>query len=177
MEQDMPGSSLISALNPLKSRGTISEELLLPTYQNRLRVVGRHLDLNEYRSVSLMDVEGGILVRASSPKRHAPELLEFPDEAFLEIVRTAIQSRGSRKRVKTRSELIPTGYEDFFRALGYELDRRLAKSVTLHECQESIFLAGLEKGDPTSHVFSSFDVMLGPDEIQLILDSAFRRRG
>jgi hypothetical protein len=173
----MPGSSLISALNPLKSRGTISEQLLLPTYQNRLRVVGRHLDLHEYRVISLLDVEGGILVRANSAKRHAPELLEFPDDAFVEMVRNGIQSRGSRKRSKTRNDLFPTGYEDFLRALGYELDRRMAKWVTLHECQEAVFVAGLEKGDPTANSFSSFDVMLGSEEIQVILDEAFRRRG
>ncbi len=173
----MATGSLIGALNPLKTKTSIPEKLYLPTYQNRLRLVGRHLDMNEYRSVSILDVEGGILARALSPRKHTPELLEFPDDAFGELVRDAIQARNSRKRVRTRSMILPTGYEDMLRALGYELDQRLAKSITVHEAQESLFVAGLAATDHTTGTFSPFDFSLDAYAVQNMLDAAFKRRG
>jgi hypothetical protein len=172
----MPTGSLIGALNPLKSRTSIPEQLFLPTYQNRLRLVGRHLDVNDYRSMSILDVDGGILVRAVSPSAHTPELLEFPDDAFTELVRSAIQARGSRKKTRKGATIVPTGYEDLLRALGWELDQRLAKSITIHEAQSSLFVAGLAAGDNATGSFSPFDFTLNEADVQAILDAAFGRR-
>lgn len=177
MEVRMPTGSLIGALNPLKSKTTIPEHLYLPTYQNQLRLVGRHLDTNGYRSISILDVEGGLLVRAFSAKRHDSELLEFPDDAFGEMVRDGIQGRGRRKRTGKHATIVPTGYEDLLRALGWELDQRLAKAVTLHESHSTIYIAGLNATDHKSGSFSPFDMTLGVNEIQMVLDAAFRRRG
>jgi hypothetical protein len=172
----MPTGSLIGALNPLKTKTSIPEQLFLPTYQNRLRLVGRHLDVNEFKSACILDVEGGILVRALGSRMHTPELLEFPDDAFKEMVRSAIQSRGRRKRIRTKSVILPTGYEDLLRALGYELDQRMAKSITVYETQETLFGAGLAAGDNSTGSFSPFDFVLSAEDIQEMLDAAFKRR-
>src|SRR5687768_4036212 len=67
------------------------ERLLAPTYQNRLRVIGRHLDLQGFRAASLLEVEGGILARAFHPERHAMELLEFPDDGFRRMMVDAVR--------------------------------------------------------------------------------------
>jgi hypothetical protein len=166
----------MGALNPLKTRTTIPEHLLLPTYQNQLRIIGRHLDMNDYRAISVLDVEGGILVRASTARRHESELLEFPDNAFVEMVRDAIKARGRRKKVNRNTALVPTGYEDLLRALGYELDQRLAKSITLHEGQQSLYVAGLAASKNANGTFSPFDMALTEADIQAMLDAAFRRR-
>jgi len=172
----MPPGSIIGALNPLRNRNAIPEQLFLPTYQNRLRLVGRHLDINDYRSVCILDVEGGILVRAFSPRAHTSELLEFPDDAFVEMVRSSIQARGSRKRARKGSPVVPTGYEDLLRALGWELDQRLAKAITIQENSNSLFVAGLAAGDNATGAFSPFDYLLGEAEVQAMLDAAFARR-
>ncbi len=172
----MPTGSLIGALNPLKSKSTVPEQLFVPTNQNRLRVIGRYLDVNEYKSICVLDVEGGLLVRAMSPRKHVPELLEFPDDAFIQMVRDAIQARGTRKRTRARTDIVPTGYEDLLRALGYELDQRVAKSITIHEGQSSLFVAGLQASDQMSGSFSPFEFVLTPQDIDSMLDVAFRRR-
>jgi len=172
----MPTGSLIGALNPLKAKNPIPDQLLLPTYQNQLRLIGRHLDTNDYRAISLLDVEGGILVRAFTSRRHESELLEFPDNAFAEMVRDGVDGRGRRKKVSRNTALVPTGYEDLLRAIGYELDQRLAKAVTLHEGTQAIYLAGLAASENANGVFSAFDMSLAERDIQAILDAAFRRR-
>src|SRR5690554_1679875 len=170
----MPPGSIIGALNPLRNRNSIPEQLFLPTYQNRLRLVGRHLDLNDYRAVSILDVEGGILVRAFSLRAHTSELLEFPDDVFIEQVRASIGARGGRKRVRKGASIVPTGYEDLLRALGWELDQRLAKAITIHENSTTLFVAGLAAGDNATGSFSPFDFTLGEADIQAILDAAFK---
>ncbi len=176
-ENDMPTGSLMGALNPLKSRNAIPDHLRFPTYQNQLRLIGRHLDTNGYRSISLLDVEGGILVRAFTARKHESELLEFPDSAFDQMVKDAIEGRGRRKKVGRKHAVVPTGYEDFLRALGYELDQRVAKSITLHESPDSWFVAGIAGSDNSNGVFSPFDMTLREAEVNAVLDAAFRRRG
>ena len=172
----MPTGSLIGALKPLKPRNQVPDQLFLPTYQNQLRIIGRHLDSNNYRSISILEVEGGFLVRAFSARRHTPELLEFPDEGFTEMVKEAIKARGKAKNVERHSALVPTGYEDLLRAMGYELDQRIAKSVTLHEGPKSLYIAGLEAVENSNGSFSHFDSSFDPVAVQTVLDAAFSRR-
>jgi DNA-binding NtrC family response regulator len=57
-----------------------------PTYQNRLRVIGRQIDRYRYRSVNIVEVAGGFLVRAIASDQRAPEALEFPDSDFPHLV-------------------------------------------------------------------------------------------
>lgn len=173
----MPTGSLMGALKPLKSKNSIPDQLLLPTYQNQLRIIGRHLDTNGYRSISLLDVEGGILVRAFTTRKHESELLEFPDNAFNQMVRDAIQGRGRRKKSDRKTPVVPTGYEDLLRALGYELDQRMAKSITIHESPDSLFVAGLAASDHSNGTFSPFTMSLSGNDVDAVLDAAFRRRG
>ncbi len=173
----MATGSLMSALNPMRSKTSMPEQLLLPTYQNQLRIIGRHLDTNGYRSISLLDVEGGILVRAFTSRRHESELLEFPDTAFGDTIREAIQGRSHRKSVSRKTALIPTGYEDLLRAIGYEIDQRIGKAIALHEANGFIFIAGLSASEKSNGSFSPFEMMLTPEDVRSILDSAFRRRG
>ncbi len=172
----MHGSGLIGALNPVRSRSAIPEELFLPTYQNRLRVIGRHLDLGEYRHVTILEVDGGFLARAFSPRHHAPELLEFPNETFSGLITEAIRARGRTKKVRRKSPLLPTGYEDFLRALGFELDQRAVKSLVVTECEDHIFVSGLEQVGVSNGGFAMFDDILTSTNVDRILDSAFRRR-
>ena len=172
----MPTGSLIGALKPLKPRNHVPEQLFLPTYQNQLRITGRHLDTNNFRSLSILEVEGGFLVRAFSARRHTPELLEFPDDAFTEMVKEAIKARGKVKNVERHSLLVPTGYEDLLRAMGYELDQRLAKSLTIHEGPTKLYVAGLEAVENSNGSFSHFDTSYNEAAVQAVLDAAFSRR-
>lgn len=172
----MQGSGLIGALNPVRSRSAIPEELFLPTYQNRLRVIGRHLDLGEYRNVVIVEVDGGFLARGFNPRQHTPELLEFPNDSFEGLITEAVRARGRSKKVRRKSLVLPTGYEDFLRALGYELDQRESKSIVVTECDDHIFVAGLEQVGGSNGGFGPFDETLASEQIDALLDTAFRRR-
>lgn len=51
--------------------------LLAPTYQNRLRTIGRQLDVDGYRSIVLFEVDGGFVSRAVHRRQRDILLLEF----------------------------------------------------------------------------------------------------
>ncbi len=106
----------------------ISPSLLAATYQNRLRTVGRELDVNGYRSIILLQVEGGFLVRAVNRVSRDLELLEFPDDEFPERMIAATEARGDGERPESPSPLAPTGYEDLMRGVGRWLDELNALS-------------------------------------------------
>lgn len=172
----MAHRSLARALNPLKSRADLPDDLFRPTYQNRLRVIGRHLDDGDYRAVHLLEVEGGILARATRHQQVMSDLLEFPEASFRALIVEAVRKRGNRRPTNLHSPLIPTGYEDFLRALGHHLDGRISRMIAMMECDDFVFLSGMEQPGGTLSSFAPFTLSLREPEIVDLLDSAFRRR-
>lgn len=157
--------------------GMLKPELFEPTYQNRLRVIGRHLDVGGYRWINLMEVEGGLLVRAFDRGSSQSELMEFPDNSFRAMMEDALGTRGVGDHGIVKSELAPTGYEDILRAIGFQLDRRVAKMVAIVECRTLMFVTGMEHQETsTGSVYAQFDFVLSPQHVQTVLDAAFRRR-
>lgn len=155
----------------------VPDELVQPTYQNRLRVIGRQLDLYRYHSINISEVGGGFLVRALAAGGRVPEALEFPDRDFAQSVMNAIAARGEKEHPRTITPLLPTGYEDFLRALGYHLDRRVAEAVTITELDGFIAVGGVAKAEGIGHTtIEPFQQLLRHDEIAYLLDQAFRRR-
>jgi hypothetical protein len=153
------------------------ERLLAPTYQNRLRAIGRHLDLHRYRSMHLLEVQGGILVRALHADRQQMELLEFPEDAFPQMLREAIAARESGEHARLTSALLPTGYEDALRAIGYEMDLLVVKMIAIVECPSRLLVSG-QRHEETSagSVFVPFDESLSAADVRATLDAAFQRR-
>lgn len=151
--------------------------LLEPTYQNRLRVIGRHLDVGGYRWMHLMEVEGGLLVRAFDRAATRGELLEFPDDSFRPMMEDALRERGSGQHRFVSSSVAPTGYEDILRAIGFQLDQRVVKMVSIVESRALIFVTGIELQETTAgSVYQQFDFALSPEHVRTLLDAAFRRR-
>lgn len=172
----MAHRSLARALNPLKSRADLPDDLFRPTYQNRLRVIGRHLDDGNYRAVHLLEVEGGILVRATRYQQVVSDLLEFPEQSFRSLIVDAVRKRGNHRPTMMHSPLFPTGYEDFLRALGHQLDERISRAIALIECDDFVFLSGMEQPGGTLSSFAPFARSLREPEIVAMLDDAFHRR-
>lgn len=154
------------------------QALLQPTYQNRLRVIGDHLDEGRYQAISVFEIEGGFIVRATRHGARRPEALEFPDDQFPELMRKAIDTRGERQSYARRQSVLPTGYEDFLRALGFLLDNQMASNIMLCELAEYILVTGNEPSNATSgHIaVRPFERYLRPDDIQRVLDDSFSRR-
>lgn len=153
----------------------LSARLRQPTYQNRMRVIGREMDVSEYRTVSLWEVGGGFLVRGTRRGRRSPEALEFLDRDLPQLVE--VTARGDGERRQPTSTLTPTGYEDLLRAIGRGLDEQTAEAITFNELSTSIVVAGLAKMDGTAHATPlPFEWILDADDIAHILDDAFRQR-
>ncbi len=172
--QSIPAPQLV---RPHVTSADIPDGLVRPTYQNRLRVIGRQLDLYGYRSANLLEVGGGFLVRALPPGSRTPEALEFPDRDFPQLVAGAIAARGEGGRRRSTSALLPTGYEDFLRALGCQLDGQLAEAVTVTDLDTFVAVGGVGKAQgPAQPVVMPIRSLLRPDDLAYLLDEAFRRR-
>jgi len=153
----------------------VSDKLLQPTYQNRMRVIGREMDVGGYHSVSLLEVGGGFLVRATRSDRRAAEGLEFLDRDFPQLV--ALTSRGDGERRQRPGGLLPTGYEDLLRAIGRKLDDHLAESVAFVELSQAVLVWGMSGYDVPAHAgLVPFEWLLTTDDITLLLDEAYRLR-
>jgi hypothetical protein len=156
--------------------GPVAERLYFPTYQNRLRVIGRQLDLARCRGLSLLEISGGFLVRAATPDARTPATWEFPYGDFEGLIAGAIAARGEPARPRVHP-LLPTGYEDFLRALGHRLDEEYAEAVTVTELDGFVAVGGV--GLAAAHGRSTaapFQWLLRPDDVAALLDEAFRRR-
>lgn len=165
------------AVSPYLTSVRIPDELLQPTYQNRLRAIGRQLDLYRYQSINVSEVSGGFLVRTMPAGSRVPEALEFPDRDFPQLVMNAIAARGEGERQKQATPLLATGYEDFLRALGYHLDLQMAEAVTITELEGFIAVGGVAKAEGLGHTtIEPFQQLLRRDEITYLLDKAYNRR-
>jgi DNA-binding response OmpR family regulator len=167
-----------SALTPLPLAGAdLPEALTQPTYQNRLRVIGRQLDLYNYQSANVLEVAGGFLVRAMSPRSRTPEALEFPDRDFPTLVVNAAHARGEGERKRTPLPLLPTGYEDFLRAVGRRLDEQHAEAVTLSDLGTFIAVGGVSVAEAYEQTrIGPLQWLMRDEDITFLLDESYRLR-
>ncbi len=157
---------------------TPNQALLRPTYQNRLRVIGHHLDIGQFRDAAVLEIDGGFIVRATAPDKRRPQALEFPDTDFARLMQEALNYRGHGQKYNSHSKNLPTGYEDFFRALGYLLDNQTAVGITVCELDSHILVAGSQPDrSVVGHkALIHFERYLTLDNVQKLLDDAFKRR-
>jgi hypothetical protein len=155
---------------------SVPEPLRQPTYQNRLRVIGRQLDQYGYKSINLVEVRGGFVARCLPPKSRVPEALEFSDRDFPQLM-AGTYTTNANAEPRFTPNLLPTGYEDFLRALGHRLDERGAEAITIAEFDSLVVVGGLVRAEGyTDTVINPFHEMMRREEIELLLDEAFRRR-
>jgi hypothetical protein len=151
-----------------------------PTYENKLRLIGRHLDLNGMRSVKILEVPGGLLARVVGADGITDELLEFPDAGFEQLFERAVNLRNpqeERDDLRLKSAIIPTSYEDVLRGLGAEFDDWAARSIVIAESQNHIYISGIRlENNSMRSANAPFDELLGPNEIDAILSRAYTRR-
>lgn len=145
-------------------------------YEHRLRIVGRHLDRDGYRGATIVEVPDGMVVRAIDSQTMQPVVLEILDTDIPELLSEVRSARGNGER-SHHHPLLPTGYEDVLRAVGYRLDQEAARWITVTELATQLVVAGWVMR--TGHHHSSYqplEIVLPPDSIERMLDAAFRRR-
>jgi len=128
-------------------------------YRTSLRVLGRLLNGDKARMVTLCEIDDGFLLhyfvqgdpyRVNSRAIHSAEALDLDD--LLHGQRGKLEPEGSFKGLQSmlgfrQSEalkfqkshpLCPMGYENVLRALGESLDGRHAQAVLIHELDDSV---------------------------------------
>ncbi len=156
----------------------IDSVLMQMTYQNRLRAIGRHLDLYTFRRANILEVEGGFVVRATSSSGRDIETLEFADQHFPQLLASCTASRGkSVSRKSIISNLLPTGYEDFMRVVGYLLDRHAAEAITISELDELVVIGGVGRVDESGNSrYGPLQWLMRQADVELLLNEAYSRR-
>jgi hypothetical protein len=157
-----------------------ARQLPVPTYQNRLRVMGQQLDLGGYRSINLLELPGGFLIRALRTGERVPEALEYPLGEFPELLAQAVAAHGEGERRHHPHHphpLLTTGYEDFLRALGRHLDEQRVEAITVAELEGFVAVGGLTGVEGYERTgIAPFQLLLRAEDIGALLDGAFHRR-
>jgi hypothetical protein len=93
------------------------------------------------------------------------------------MLRSAYNARGEGEHRRSTSALLPTGYEDFLRALGHRMDTQFAEAITITELDSFIAVGGVAKVETSGQTgFGPLQWLLRADDITYLLDDAFRRR-
>ncbi len=151
----------------------------LNTYQWLLRAIGAYLDEEPSCRISLAEVSDGFLVRLQRAlHKLQPQVEHFKRETLLEQLEAL---RGSHRPVtQTRHQGIwssfPNGHQDFFRALGYELDQSQARGILIDELEDGIVVTYSAPADNGEAAHKKRMIYLGLSDIETILNAAFERR-
>jgi hypothetical protein len=116
-----------------------------PSYQQRLAVIGRYLDVHRCVAACLLEVADNYVVRALSEGASTPSLMEFIPEDFA-------GSSPDAPREPMVSTLLPAGYETTLGAVGRLLDERDALMITLIEGPSALHIIGSEGGHAGDHL-------------------------
>ena len=144
------------------------------SYQVMLRAVGAHLDQQEAERVRLIEDRDAFIAFHYHTGGTA-RVERFPFDGLLSSGAARPRTRWSRQR----SHLSPigmSGYEDVFRALGYELDEARAEALLVDELADG-FLVTYQYLNPTeSYLVRKQMAVLGADQLGTMLQAARSRR-
>lgn len=151
------------------------------TYQWLLRAVGAYLDQESSCRISLAEVSDGFLVRLQRALHKLdPQMEHFRRETLVEQLHAMmLQPAGAQHRVRHQGvwAKFPNGHQDFFRALGYELDQASARGILIEELEDGVIVTYNYPDADSGSVWKKRMVVLGVDEVEAILNAAFERRG
>ena len=150
--------------------------LLRPTYQNRLRVIGYQCEALGLRELVIVEAAEGFVVRAIEAQNQQLAVLEFAAAQFAHLVSDAVHTRGRREQLAPHG-LVATGYADLLRAIGHELDRLLARGVTIVELERHLLVCGRQATEGYHESGQDrFEWIMTEAEVQTLLDKAYHRR-
>jgi hypothetical protein len=154
------------------------------TYQQLFRAVGAYLDRMPSCRITLAELSDGFLIRLHH-RLHASETqtMHLQRGTLGQLIAHLETLAGDLARETVPAHkpqglwaMLPNAHQDVFRALGYELDEAGARNVLIDELEEGMLLIYTY---PESHEEASWSkrvVVLGLDELETILNTAFERR-
>jgi hypothetical protein len=151
------------------------------TYQWLLRALGAYLDEQPSCRISLAEVSDGFLVRLQrSLLKLEPQVEHFKRETLVEqLEQLFTQPRRASGQIRHQGvwSAFPNGHQDFFRALGYELDEASARGILVDELEDGIVITYSYPDPQNGSAWKKRMIVLGISEIEAILNAAFERRG
>lgn len=148
------------------------------TYQWLLRALGAYLDGEPSNRLTLTETPEGFLVRFQSATIVSePVVAELYRDTLVEQVHALPRTAKSATRTRHQGVWwnVPNGHQDFFRALGFELDEAGAQNVLLDELEDQLILT-YSSLDPGTGARQKRMIILGIPDIEAILNAAFDRR-
>lgn len=148
---------------------------LIP-YQDALRAIGEWLDERIASSICLLEADDGFFVRYRLKLTEpSSSLIHFSDEALVSR-QAVLQARRARWRSRDGQQSGSRPYQDFFRALGYELDEGKARGLVLGELEERIVVTYHTIDSVHGHVARKHMIVVDSVEWQTVLHDAYARR-
>lgn len=151
------------------------------SYEQALRVIGRHLDAEPAHHISVMEVADGFTVRSHpSQQRSDARTVHFSWERLRDLFIFQASGRGCQRKHHRHQGMwqnFPHGHEDFFRALGHIIDRDKATSVTVDELPEGIAVSYIVTDPDNPPYAQKVYAVMREGEIQTMLEAAQKRRG
>lgn len=149
-------------------------------YEPALRVIGRQLDAEPAYHVSILEVVDGFAVR-SHPAAHRSDgrTVHYSWDRLRDLVTFQTAGRGVPRRRSRHSGMwgnFPNGHEDFFRALGHELDEQRASSLTVDEIPEGVTVSYIRPDAHGSLNYEKYHTLMKREDIEVLLRAAQSRR-
>ncbi|MEZ4521718.1 MAG: hypothetical protein R3A46_08790 [Thermomicrobiales bacterium] len=134
------------------------------TYQTRLQAIGARLDAGGFHTVSILEVEGGLIVRATAPGERTPQVIEIADND------ETGQDENTRAPDTVPHRLFPNGYRQFLAALGNRLDQGRAAAIAIVEGTDFVTVGGIQPVSESTEgvAYEPLDILLLPDDINEI---------
>jgi hypothetical protein len=149
------------------------------TYQWLLRALGAYLDEQPSCRISLAEMPDGFMVRLQRAlHKLEPQVIHLSRDTLKEQLAELKAQRKVRNRARHQGiwSSFPNGHQDFFRALGYELDQASARNVLIDELEDGIVVTYTYPDATNGNGWKKRMVVLRLDEIEAILNAAFERR-
>ena len=150
------------------------------SYEQALRVIGRFLDAEPTYHLSVVEVADGFTVRSQSSRfKSDGRTVQFTWDRLNDLLVYHTAGRGLNRRHHRHRGIwaeFPNGHEDFFRALGFNLDSEAAGSLTVDEVPEGVTVSYLRPDPEKSGEFETCHTVMRKAEIQKLLEAAQARR-
>ncbi len=151
-------------------------------YEQALRIIGRYLDAEPSYRLQVVESDDGFTVQSGSSRfSSVGRTDQFSWARLNDLLIYHTASRGLSRRRHRHSGIwddFPNGHEDFFRALGFNLDRESGGNLSVDEVPEGITVSyrrprSLNEGQET---VETVHTVMHKDEIQRLLEAAQARR-
>jgi hypothetical protein len=149
------------------------------TYQWQLRALGALLDEEPNCRISVAEMPDGFLVRMQRAlHKLEPHVVHFKHEMLVQQLEQLLEQRKVTGKARHQGiwASFPNGHQDFFRALGYELDEASARNILIDELEDGIVVTYSYPDSSNGQAWKRRMVVLKLEDIEAVLNAAFERR-